>query len=588
MRKILEEKYEKLFKVYHFERPLEASNINSVIKRSLKNFLKNSQRPAIYCNGGHTKMLMADFMYELKPVKYIIDNYAKTSAMGGFQLITDEEMESNGIDAVIISSFKFKDNIVAGLREKHPQIQYLNIYDEFSKNGIDLQSDYYYCNHPYHHYHTINTLQRKIDSLTKTDELKIAYRELITKYLHIKDFRMASLWAKKLCEVAEDAENRRLIYDLEELYAAELKVASAVPDNNILMLCIDGLRRQDLSGQYMPKLSEELSRHAYIFDHAYSFSTSTYESLIPVYSENGDLRTRYYENNIVSEKECRFIEKAKKQKRHIYFYTDMDEFVDSKEIKRSGCFQTVTEKLWNFLLDASEEENGLFYIHVLYESHFSFSNPYTKSPLISEGTAMLFDFLPQKGEKLRTDYEQQHIDSLHYLDDILSAFVNRLCCRILLYADHGNLILKKDCQLNEIREMQLTCADEWIQIPFVVKSPEMGNGISHRLLTLMSLNNVVDCLMEQKRYEEPQYEFIKVARSELYNPDFRYLYREMGKEKCLQAFEAFIFEGGWKLVIYADGTKELYKGGNEQKIFDSTLMGILFEKVKGSITVCNK
>ncbi len=588
MRDILENKYEMLFETYHFDRPIDAQNINSIIRESLRAFMKECRKPAIYCNGGHTRILMADFMYELKNVKYIVDNYAKTQDDGGFQLINDEELEANEIDAVIISSFKYKDSIVERLKKEHPGIKYLNIYDKFAENGINLQSDYYYHNHPYHHYHTINTIQRKIDCLSEAeeDELKDAYRELITEYLHIKDFRTAILYAKKLYRISDTEINRRLILDLEELYETELEAASAVSENDVLMLCIDGLRRRDLSSQYMPKLSEELNHHAYTFDHAYSYSTSTYESLIPVYSENSDLRTKYYENNIVPEKACRFIEKAKRQNRHIYFYTDMDEFIECREIRRSGAFQTVTEKLWNFLLDACEEKNGLFYIHVLYESHFSFSNPYTKSPLISEGTALLFDFLPQKGKRLRTDYEQQHIDSLHYLDDVLSTFVKRLQCRILLYADHGNLILKQNCQLHEIREAQLTCAEEWIQIPFAIMAPEMGSGVSHQLTTLMALNDVIDSLLEQRRYVTAQNEFVKIARSELYNPDFRHLYQEMGKEKCLQAFEAFVFQEGWKLLIYADGTKELYKGENDQIVSDNHLIERLFEKVKRFITVC--
>ena len=131
MRDILENKYEMLFETYHFDRPIDAQNINSIIRESLRAFMKECRKPAIYCNGGHTRILMADFMYELKNVKYIVDNYAKTQDDGGFQLIKDEELEANEIDAVIISSFKYKDSIVERLKKEHPGIKYLNIYDKF-------------------------------------------------------------------------------------------------------------------------------------------------------------------------------------------------------------------------------------------------------------------------------------------------------------------------------------------------------------------------------------------------------------------------------------------------------------------------
>ncbi len=587
MRQVLEKQYEKLFEAYHFERPIEAHNVNSIIKKSLQDFLKESKKPAIYCNGGHTKMLMSDFMYELKSVKYIVDNYADKTDDNGFKLIRDEELEKIGIDSVIISSFKFKDNIVENLKKNHPGTRYLNLYEKFAEHGIDLQSDYYYHNHPYHHYHTINTIQRKIKDLSNVEELEKAYRQLIEHFIHIKDFRTAIFHARHLEKVAGSEKNKNLTADLEAIYKNQKIAIEEISGNNVLMLCIDGLRYQDLSQQYMPQLAGEFDKTAFVFDNAYSFSTSTYESLIPVYSENGDLRTEYYCHNSVPEEKCRFIKEAEKQNCQVYFYTDMDTFVDGKNIRYSGAFQTASEKIWNFILDAQGEKNALFYIHILYESHFSFSNPYTEDKLISEGTAMLFDFLPQKGGRLRTDYEKQHQDSLHYLDDILTPLLRPLHCRMLVYADHGNLILGQKCTVRDIHETKLTCAEEWVRIPYIVRSPEMGKGRSRRLISLMSLNDIMICLLKRKPYTILEKPFVKIARSELYNPDFRYLYKEIGKEQCLLAFEAFVFENGYKLLVYADGTLALFRTESDEKCGDAVVMRELFEDIKDYITVCN-
>lgn len=587
MRQILKEQYESLFETYHFERPIEARNVNAIIKKALQDFLKESKRPAVYCNGGHTKMLMSDFMYELKNVKYIVDNYEDKTDDNGFRLIKDAELETAGIDAVIISSFKFKDAIVEGLKKNHPRIRYLNLYEKFAEHGIDLQSDYYYHNHPYHHYRTINTILRKIKELTDAEDLEKAYRQLIEQYIHIKDFRTAILHAESLEKISASEENRKLTADLKAVCENQRLAVSRISENNVLMLCIDGLRYQDLSGRYMPKLAEDFEKNAFAFDNAYSFSTSTYESLIPAYSENDDLRTEYYCHNSVPDDKCRFIKEAQKQKRRIYFYTDMDTFIDSKDIRYSGVFQTASEKMWNFILDAQEEKNALFYMHILYESHFSFSNPYTEDKLISEGTAMLFDYLPAKGGRLRTDYERQHRDSLRYLDDILSPLLKPLNCRMLVYADHGNLILDKTCDVRDIHETKFTCAQEWIRIPYIIRSPEMGAGRSGSLISLMSLNDIVICLLNQKAYTVQERTFVKLARSELYNPDFRYLYKEIGKENCLMAFETFVFADGYKLMVYADGTLALYQTESDERCGDDVVMRELFQNIKAYMTVCD-
>ena len=590
IRQELEKRYHNLFIDYALDRPLDAKNICSVIRQSLHRFLLGAKKPALYCNGGHTQMLMADFMYELKKVKYIVDNYAPCDENHGFILIKDEDLEIRGIDAVILSSYKFRNDIKQSMKEKHPDLPVLDIYDEFEQRGIMLQSDYYYSNHPYQHYKRINQLQREIRSHTDIKTLHELYLRLVTKYIHIKDFRTALIkleeW-KKLGGVHQEDTSRidGLLADVDALYELQKKAAESISENHVLMLCIDGLRYQDLSEEYMPKLSREFEKSAFIFDNAYSFSTSTYESLIPVYSENDDLRTEYYNRNSISDQECRFFQEARKQNRQIYFYTDTDSYIDSTEIKYTGAFQTATEKMWNFTLDAANEENGLFYIHIVYESHYSFSNPYTEDKLISEGTAMLFDYLPQKGGKLRTDYERQHLDSIHYLDNVLAPFIGRLRCRMLVYADHGNLILEPDCSILDIPETKFTFDEEWIRIPYLMRSPEMGAGKSDQLMSLMSLNEIVISMLNQKKYQIPKQPFVKVARSELYNPDFQYLYREIGKEKCLLAFEVFIFEDGYKLGVYGDGSVELLGLDDMRKYNTENRKNAFLERINPYITV---
>ncbi len=588
----LEKRYEDLFEKYNLERPLDSKNISLIIKRSLCKFLENCKKPAVYCGGGHTKMLMADFIYELKKVRYIVDNYAKPEADSGFILIRDEEIETEGIDAVILSSYKFRRDLKEKLRENHPGLPVLDIYDEFEKNGVAVKAEYYYSNHPYQHYKRINQLQREIREEGRGQARKELYKNLVTKYLHIKDFRTALMKLDEWISLEgitkeEQMTARRLSADLESLYNMEKEAAASLPEDHVLLFCMDGLRRQDLSETDMPKLKKMLDETGYQFTNAYSLSTSTFESLVPAYSENCDLRTRYYEKNYVNLEDCRFASLAKKQNREIYIYGDVEHFIEGEGIHYSGQFLTVTEKLWQFILDAHETEWGLFYIHELYESHFTFSNPYTKAPLMSEGTAMLFDFLPMKGGRLRADYAGQHKDAIHYLDDVAGPLLCPMKCRMAVYADHGTLILDYDTKLPDIGDMEYVCSEGWIRIPLAIRSKEMGVGKDETLTSLFSFNDIVISMLEKKPYAALDNLFIKVARSKLYNPDFRYLYQEIGKEKYLLAFEAFVFAEGYKLVVYGDGTAALYRICDDKEYKDSGLMEELLERIRPQITVCD-
>lgn len=64
MKKLLERKYRDLKEIVGIKADDADNNIYLIIKESIVDFLKHCNVPAIWCYGKHTKMLMADFMFE--------------------------------------------------------------------------------------------------------------------------------------------------------------------------------------------------------------------------------------------------------------------------------------------------------------------------------------------------------------------------------------------------------------------------------------------------------------------------------------------------------------------------------------------
>ena len=199
---------------------------------------------------------------------------------------------------------------------------------------------------------------------------------------------------------------------------------------------------------------------------------------------------------------------------------------------------------------------------------------------------MLFDYLEKLGGKLRTDYVRQHDDALRYLDDTMAPFLAALPCRAVLFADHGNLVLPPGTALADVDRNELTCHQDWIEIPFVLFSPEYGAGEHQGVFSLMALNDVVCSLMRKGHCPLSVRDHVKIGRSELYNPDFRFLYEQMGEAHRLLAFEGFVFASGEKLVVYADGAVELYQCSDESCVDDPARVRELLVRVRGEITVC--
>ncbi len=269
----------------------------------------------------------------------------------------------------------------------------------------------------------------------------------------------------------------------------------------------------------------------------------------------------------------------------MFFYTDGFRYIDDDVISVTAYSQTATEKLWDFLLDAANEKNGLFYIHILYESHFSYPNPYTTEKIVADGMNILFDYLEKNGGKIRGDYDKQQKDSLRYLDDVIVPLISKLPCRFVLYADHGNILIEQE-ELSDIMKTKFTFHEELVQVPFAIRSPEVGVGISNNLISIMELNSVIIGLMNKNKFLFKEKDFIKIVRSEIYNPDFQYLYKKADIERGILAFEVFVFKEGYKLAVYSDGIAEVYLLETDAKINNEKLKMELYNRIKNSITVC--
>lgn len=557
----------------------EYCNVNIYIKEIIHDFMRNHKRVALYCYGHHTQMLMADYIAELRDIICIIDN-GKSISDSEFRIIKDSDIEKNNLDGIIISSFIHKESIKKHLCNNYLNIDILDIYDALEKYDVFLEKDYF-IEGAYQKYATINSRLRDL----RKKETPYTMSRLLKEYVSIKDFRLAGKVARRIYDITRTDIDKEIAQTIDDLYCAELEAVKTSSQNNILMLCLDGMRRCDFMCGGMEKTYCSLRESANVYSNAYSFSTMTYESLIPVFSENSDQKTEYYLKNEVVASDCRFIRKALDEGRFISIYGDGFHYIYDDSIKYTGHSQTITEKLWDFVLDVTMADNGIFYLHELYESHFSFANPYTTDKIISNGSAMLFDYLPQNKGELQTDYKKQHKDALQYLDDTLAPFIDVIPCNIIIFADHGNIVLENGTRLSDIKPLQLTASEEWIQIPLIIKSHNVKSKISDELISLTELNDIMLSVMTDLEYKQKKKEYIKIGRSEIYNQQFKELYKVLSVGYNGEAFEGFIFDDGYKLLVYSNGKIELYRTNDDSIVDDFELKKSLFERIRSELTI---
>lgn len=572
---LLMQKYNELIKLCNIDEDVDRKHTSLAIRNILNKFCYSHNNVAIWCNGEHTRMLMTDYMDELRNINIIIDN--QLNGYGdGFNVIKESEIRDNRIEGIIISSYRYKDEIKKNLEKNFKDIPYLDIYDELQKKGICLEAEYYKYSHPNNTYFVINKYRNNIRLGIDLEE---SYIQLINKLIVIKDFFTATEVAKQFLKITSKPEKvKNVIMILSDLCEYIKYNISKINKNNILMICIDTMRKQDFYSRFNNTI-KAVNNKACCFYNAYSVSTSTYESLIPTY---GEYKSVKQVGTIVKEKDCRFICESIKNKRKIYFYTDGDKFIESDEIKYSGCFQTITEKLWNFLIDVSDEKNGLFYIHVLQESHFWYANAYTKVPFVS---GISTDIIDLKNNDMIDKLKNQKIDADKYLDNVLSFLLGNINSNFIVYADHGYL-MPDEYKNNEKDSSIYSYHNNLIQIPLIIK--QNGNnlmiGDRYELISLMQLNQMLCNIINNRIMTLKQYDYIKVQRTAIYNPKLKKIYKEKGRERELMAFELFVFADGYKICVYEDG--EIILLYKDEIIDSSKLAEKYYIKVINNVTVC--
>lgn len=582
----LQEAYDSLLQKHKINIIEGYENITTVMRDSINDFMSAHKRVAIYCYGAHTKALMADYIYELRNIVCIIDNGDVDAGSQGYVVIKDEEIESMAIDGIIISSYLYKEEIKQSLKEKHEGVAFLDLYDDMYKRGIPMKCEFFKGRTPKQRYYEINQMYQKLNQGTDVFETLL---DLVKKFIEIKDFRLAAQAAGALYESSGDQKYNILKKDVEDLYQKYLEVLKR-GDDAVFLLCVDGLKAQEFcEGGRLRKTYSAVREKATIFTRAYSFSTSTFESLVPVFSEKYDQRLEgYLENTVVPLEECRFAKFAREQGRNIYVYGGGIKYIEDPQIKYIEHPQTIAQMLWSFAVDLELDSRGLFYMQPVSESHFTFCSPYYRqNDMQIDDTNLFYNYLSTKGNCLNTKYSRQYDVAMEYVDDTLAPVLEACTCKTLLFADHGGYDYEEiECsKLEDLDPNRLTASEDLIRIPIVIVSPKEG-GEDHSLISLAELNDIAISMMKNEKFPYNGQQYIKLGRKAIYNADCKYIFNHIfHSEHRLCAFEGFIFEDGYKLLVFSDGTKELYMTAGDVMVQDEELKEKYYKLIERQLTI---
>lgn len=584
----LQEAYDSLLQKHNLDIVEGHENISTVMRDSINDFMNAHKRVGIYCYGAHTKALMAEYIFELRNIVCIIDNGNIDAGTQGYVLINDDEIDSMNIDGIIISSYLYKEEIKQILQTKHGGIDFLDLYDDMYKRGIPMKCEFFKSRTPTQRYYEINQMYQRVNQGTDASGVLL---DLVKKFIEIKDFRLAAMAAGALYESSGDQKYNILREDIEDLYQRSLEVLKKAGENAVFLLCVDSLKAKELSKEgRLKKTHSAIKERATIYTRAYSYSTSTYESLVPVFSEKYDQRADgYMKTTVVPLEECRFAKFAREQGRNIYVYGGGIRYIEDSQIKYIEHPQTITQMIWSFTVDLEMDPQGLFYMQPVSESHFQFLSPYyTQNDMKVNEEGLFYYYLSTKRNSLDKKYSGQYDAAIRYIDDTLAPVLGVIACKTLFFADHGDYDYEEieSNSLEDIDSSRLMASEEMIRIPMAIISDKEG-GENHYVISLAELNDIAISMMKDEKFDYKGKSYVKIGRTAIYNPYGKYIFEQIFHcEHRLCAFEGFIFEDGYKLFVFSDGTKELYTTKEERLIENDKLTEDYYKMIKTEISVC--
>ena len=573
-------RYLKIIKKYLKDKFIDnnTAKVMEIIKMSIIEVDSNKYKNcAIWGAGQHTDNLMKYFSMDFKKVNFIIENNLELAKekFKAFKAITPEEINSNNIDCIIISSYASRKEITKSIERFNKNIKIIDIYESLQEKNINLNLPFYILSDGYI---KINEYLQKLKECKENIEKAFILENLLLEYINLRDFKniFKIIECYKKLKIVDNDKFDNLFNDLEEMLI-DLKEALKMKKDNILLLYIDALRYKDVNNLGNMKYLKELSENNVKFTNAFSTSITTYESMVSCLSG----QMPYYNNNhkreFIEEEESRFINKALNNNYNINFYIlGSDRFINSNNINYKDGGTYCSKTLWNYLCDLTSSNNkNISMLYFLQESHTPhMGGNYIENFEIHKTPFTCGDCQFKQSEE---QYINQYRKSLQYLDEQLEFYLSFLNEEndTVIFSDHGQLIEGATKKLNDLDTI-LGWHDDRFKVNLIIKSNKFKKQKVKKLFSLININDLLCGIIDGKlniKYEK----YIEMQFSSIRNKIIRGKFKSEKKDDYIDGFKVYR-DKNYKLVITGLKKIRAFKlcKDKEIEIFHSVSM----EKIK--------
>lgn len=580
--------YEELLAKYGLQN--EEVLLNPAEKRILVNWesVPEDDRVAIWGAGNHTTEVLLKLvsLTDKKVICFIDKNpdlHGKT--IMGRIILPPEGLRELAIETVVISSFAFRREIAGEIEKDYPHCRIVDLYE-----GVDAKYRPFYDHVYYQFYRELYFLQKKLGVTTEKKEKERCLRELLIRYLQIRDFVQAGKCLQSYISSGFDGAGdlsafARELTGLLQEFKAVLK-ARKKPD--IIVLLVDSWRGKDFfTGEAEKRMpfTKKLAKNSIVYTKVFSPSTYTRASFISILTGKMIIDDEFYQRNYVEFDESRLLCSLREQGFQFYQYggirivkpgtLEQPAFI-ARGLSVRDKFEPVAKRLWDVLCDLAEEKVPVFSILHLMEAHWPFPSPLQQNYVEFDEHPGVQCYRWQAEGRVPIDkLENMKDQALRYLDmqfEFYSDFLGENTSLVML-GDHGQAIGEKGAFCSVF-----TWYDEVLWTPLIIHNKSYRPTIHDRIFSLKDFGRELLYVLEKGEPEPREVPFVAAQRDPIFD---RYLlqnreFRERLAEKFFHGFKVFRTERE-KYVLLDNGEEEycLFPGETNNLIRE--------EKYKGRI-----
>lgn len=477
----------------------------------------------------HASVILTRYISQLQGMVCLIDSAKEVQGKDflGFPVISPEMAADEELDLVIVASRASAKSIRTSIEHFLPECEVLDIYEELSKQGVNLFYNFYEEKSYYSQLYDLRTQYEKENSSIQKKKL---LKELIATYLFIRDFQYAFYFIEQYENAGYD-ENGNMQAMSEEIRQLlyEVKEKNKNREGDITFFFVDSVRAMDVIGQTDNGTEyyfiEPYLKNARVYTNAYSTGPTTYESLIGIMTQQYSFKKDVYADNFMFDiDEVPFLKEANKKDMDIHFYVS-EEYKIMNLDERISFHNHIhmTEKLWNLAcVKAVSSKPVLSFAYIVWELHFPLLCGYLTNKPVVNG-------FYEVGLKDMSGYiEQQFQDCFRYTDKEFLYYWDIIKDNgySVFFSDHSQVVYDKQhvwpfYKYYNDPEKQTHCM-------LALQGPGIAEGTCDKYISMLQFNSIVLKYVFNKNIEIAENEIVHYQYYNIHNPELRRLAKDKG------------------------------------------------------------